>query len=167
MEHVLDWLVSYQYAAMVGLLALCGIGLPLPEEFTLLASGLLVGWGEANFWLASCACSVGILLGDAMIFWLGRGLGKRFLRSRPMLFLMPAHRQAHAQGFFARHGGKALFFARFVPGVRICIYAYAGAQQTRWSRFCLLDGLGVLMSGPTSIWVGRWAALALAGSRQE
>lgn len=167
MQHILEWLVSYQYAAMFGLLTLCGVGLPVPEELTLLASGLLVGWGEASFVLASLACSLGILVGDGIVFALGRSLGQRFLRSQPMLWLMPPSRQAHAQGFFARRGKMAVFLARFVPGVRICIYAYAGAQQTPWSRFLVLDGAGILISGPTSILIGRWAAQAIATSREE
>jgi membrane protein DedA with SNARE-associated domain len=167
MDLVLTWLLEYEYVAMIGILMLCGVGLPLPEEVTLLGSGLLVGWHEANFWLATVACALGILAGDSIIFGLGHHYGQRFLQSRPMHLLLPPHRQARVQAFFESHGSKALFLARFFPGVRIGVYAYAGSQQVSWARFVGLDTLGVLISGPTSILVGRWAAQAFANDREE
>ena len=167
METVLSWLLQYEYLAMFGILLMCGIGLPVPEEVTLLGSGLLVGWGEADFLLASMACVLGILMGDSVIFGLGHHYGQRFLDSRPMHLLLPPGRQIKVQQFFNKHGSKALFLARFFPGVRIGVYAYAGSQRVAWSRFITLDFLGTLISGPTSILIGRWAATAFADDREE
>lgn len=167
MDIVLGWLIEYEYLAMFGILMACGIGLPLPEEVTLIGSGLLVGWHEADFWLATVACSFGILMGDSIIFGLGHHYGQRFLNSWPMHLVLTPTRQAKVQGFFEKHGSKALFLARFFPGVRIGVYAYAGSQRIAWGRFVLLDFLGVAISGPTSILVGRWAAQAFANDRQE
>ena len=167
METVLNWLVHYEYPAMFGILLLCGIGLPLPEEVTLIGSGLLVGWGEADFWWSSFACICGILGGDSLIFGLGHHYGRRFLDSKPMQFLLPPERQRKVQNFFATHGSKALFLARFFPGVRIGVYAYAGSQKIAWVRFFAWDFLGVLISGPTSILIGAWAARAFASDRAE
>lgn len=166
MGIVLGWLHKYEYFAMVGILTLCGVGLPLPEEVTLISSGLLVGWKEADFWLASLACSLGILMGDSIIFGLGHHYGQRFLQSRPMRFLLPEKRLHRVHHFFESHGSKALFLCRFFPGVRIGVYSYAGSQRIPWARFLVLDGLGVLISAPTSILVGRWAGL-LTGSQEE
>src|SRR5262245_44465315 len=68
MSMILDWLLDLRYLAMFGILFLCGVGLPIPEEVTLVGSGLLVGWGEAEFIWASVACVLGILAGDSIIF---------------------------------------------------------------------------------------------------
>ena len=167
MEQVINYLVAYKYPAMLGLLTLCGLGLPLPEEVPLLSSGLLCGWHEANFWLSTLCCATGILAGDSLIFGLGHIFGQRFLNSRPMLLLLPAHRQARVIRFFTSHGDKALFFARFFPGVRIGVYAYAGSVGVSWRRFIGLDGAGVMLSAPTSILVGRWAAQKFANNHAE
>lgn len=147
---------------MFGVLILCGLGLPIPEEFTLLAGGLAVGWGHADFWLTSAACVLGILAGDSVIFALGRYLGRPFLAWKPMRWLLPARRQVRVQRLFAKHGSKAVFFARFFVGVRIGVYAYAGQHGMRWSRFLFLDLLGALISAPTSIWIGKFAAENIA-----
>ena len=166
MDIVLTWLIAYEYAAMVLILTLCGVGLPLPEELTLISAGLLVGWHEADFWLASLCCAAGILAGDSLIFGLGHRYGGHFLHSRFMHRLLKPARQGKIQQFFELHGSKALFFARFFPGVRIGVYAYAGSQRLPWLRFAWLDGLGVLLSAPLSIAVGAWAARTFADDRK-
>jgi len=167
MIRVLDWLLDLKYLAMFGILFLCGMGLPIPEEVTLVGSGLLVGWEEADFFYSSAACVLGILAGDSIIFGLGHHYGRQFLLSRPMRLLIPPRRQFKVARFFARHGTKAVFFARFFAGVRIGVYAYAGSQRMGWLKFLFLDLLGALISGPASILIGAWAARQFAADRAE
>src|ERR1041385_1317476 len=165
--NILDWILKLKYLAMFGILFLCGIGLPIPEEVTLVTSGLLVGWKEANFLLASGACVLGILAGDTIIFGMGYHFGRRFLESRPMRILLTARRQVKVSRFFGRHGSKAVFFARFFAGVRIGVYAYAGSQRIRWSKFIVIDLLGAVICGPTSVFLGMLVAQKLVTDRDE
>jgi len=167
MSTILDWLLDLRYLAMFGILFLCGMGLPIPEEVTLVGSGLLVGWGEAEILWASVACVLGILAGDSIIFGLGHHYGRRFLLSQPMRFLLPPRRQVKVANFFAKHGSKAVFFARFVAGVRIGVYAYAGSQRMNWLKFLCLDLLGAIISGPTSIYIGSLFARQVGLNREE
>jgi membrane protein DedA with SNARE-associated domain len=83
-----------------------------------------------------------------------------------MRWLLPEGRQRKVEGLFARHGSKTVFVARFFVGVRIGVYAYAGQHGMRWWRFLLLDLLGAMISGPTSIFVGKFAAEKLADPAQ-
>ncbi len=161
-DSLLNFLGKYKYFAMFGMLLACGLGLPLPEEVVLILSGLAVGWETANFWLASLACVAGILVGDSFIFAMGRYQGRRFLQSRPMRMLLNEKRQMKIHVLFARRGNAAVFFARFIAGLRIGVYAYAGQHGMSWARFLLLDFLGALASGPTSIWIGAYVARKLA-----
>ena len=55
-DGVIEYLRRYKYLAMFSILFLCGLGLPIPEEVTLIASGLFVGWDEADFLYSSIAC---------------------------------------------------------------------------------------------------------------
>jgi membrane protein DedA with SNARE-associated domain len=152
----------FKYLAMFGVLFLCGVGLPVPEEVTLLASGLAVGWGWADFTFASIACVAGILAGDCIVFALGRYWGRAFRSSRATRWIFTRKRQAKVRRLFSQHRSKTVFLARFFAGLRIVVYAYAGQHGMSWSRFLLLDLLGALISGPTSIAIGWFAAVKIA-----
>ncbi len=150
LDTVLDFLTEYKYLAMFGILLLCGMGLPLPEEVTLIGAGLFVGWNEASFLYSSIACVTAILLGDSIVFFLGRYYGHAFLYSRPMRLFFSPRRQRKSRERFLRNGAKAVFFARFFAGIRIGVYAYAGHSRMSWFKFIFLDFLGAMISGPTT-----------------
>jgi membrane protein DedA with SNARE-associated domain len=150
--YLLDLLLQYKYFAMFGALFLCGIGLPVPEEITLLTSGLAVGWKNAHWLLAGLSCVAGILAGDAVIFGLGRYYGRVFMTSRATRWIFTRKRQAKVRKLFSEHHSKTVFIARFFTGLRIVVYAYAGQHGMSWSRFLLLDCLASL--GYTAIFIG-------------
>jgi membrane protein DedA with SNARE-associated domain len=170
MQFILDSLLKsegYAYLVMALVLGLCGLGLPVPEELTLLSSGILVGWNQANFWYACLACSSGILFGDSFMFWVGYKLKDKLLQNRFICMMISPQKVEQFSGFFRRHRNIALFIARFFPGVRIGVYAYAGSIGESFYRFFLLDCLGVLVSAPLSIWLGKMAALTFADTPEH
>ena len=166
MANVLTLLQQYKYLAMLGILLCCGLGLPLPEELTLLAGGFAVGWKWADFFLSCLWCTVGILAGDSIIFWVGRHFGGWFFASRPVRLLLPRKRQARVRKAFFDHGNKTVFFARFVSGLRIGVYAYAGQHGMPWRRFLCLDFVGCAISVPVVVFIGKFAAEELADPGQ-
>ena len=154
-----DWVTGLlqesQYLAPFAVLLLCGVGLPLPEEVTLIASGLLVHQGRVDFVAISVVCGAAILLGDSIPYWLGRHYGLKALRIRWVKRILHPERFALLEERFATHGNWAIFTCRFLPGVRIPGYFAAGTLKMPYLRFLLLDGVGVLISVPVSIWLGR------------
>jgi len=75
---VLDFLVEHaSYFGFIAFLAMCGVGLPIPEEAPLVLAGVLSSHGELNPWLAFAACLVGALLGDSVMYGIGRRCGHR------------------------------------------------------------------------------------------
>lgn len=165
-ESVLGLVRKYRYAAMSGVLLISAMGVPIPEEAILIASGLAVGWEGANFWLASLACVLGIVGGDIFIFSMGRLVGRRLLAARPVRWIFSAKRQATVERLFARHGSKTVFFGRFLTGVRFGIFLYAGQHGMSPGRFLALDLPGALISGPATILLGAFAARQVADPRQ-
>src|SRR5262245_59039003 len=97
-KALLNLVDQYKYATMFGVLFACGLGLPLPEEVTLIASGLAVGWEKAHFFWASVACVAGILAGDAFIFAMGRYFGRSFLAMKPMRILLTRNGRCGSNG---------------------------------------------------------------------
>ena len=103
-----DWVTNLlqdsQYLAPFVVLLLCGVGLPLPEEVTLIASGLLVHQGRADFFVITVVCATAILLGDSIPYWLGRRYGLSALRIRWVKRILHPERFALLEERFAAHG---------------------------------------------------------------
>ena len=138
----------------VGLL-LCGIGLPLPEETFLLAAGILLHKEEVEFIPITLLCSVAILFGDSIPYFLGRRYGMRALEIPWIARMLHPERFQRFRRRFDAHGNWAIFGCRFLPMIRIPGYFMAGTLGMRYSRLLALDGLGVLHTVPTSIYLGK------------
>lgn len=156
------FLSEYHYRAPFIILLLCGLGLPLPEEVTLIGSGLLLYQGKVDFAAISITCGVAILLGDSIPYWLGRRYGEKALEVAWVRRILHPERFALLEERFAEHGNWAIFTCRFLPGIRIPGYFTAGTLKMSFGRFFILDLIGVLISVPTSIYLGK-----LFGERME
>jgi len=145
---------QFTYLGPFLVLLLCGMGLPLPEEVTLIGSGILVYQGRADYMLITATCSVAILLGDMIPFFIGHHYGKSVLKIPFVARVLHPERFNRLEKRFLEHGSWATFACRFLPGVRIPGYFVAGTMQMKSWRFLLLDGLGILISVPISIHIG-------------
>jgi membrane protein DedA with SNARE-associated domain len=153
LEYLSTWFSRFHYLAPFTVLMLCGIGLPLPEEVTLIGCGLLVAQEHVGFWEITAVCSAAILLGDSIPYWLGRRWGLAALKNRLVTKVLHPERFALLERKFADNGNWAVFTCRFLPGLRIPGYFVAGTLGMSYTRFLVLDSLGVIVSVPTSIWV--------------
>ena len=152
-----EWLSQlverFNYLGPFAVLLLCGLGLPLPEEVTLIASGLMLYQGKVDFLPISVVCSTAILMGDTIPYFLGRRYGSKALENRWVAKILHPERFAIVEGKFREHGSWVVFTCRFLPGIRIPAYFTAGTLGMSYFRFLLLDALGVLISVPTSIYI--------------
>ncbi len=151
---------DFGYIAPFVVLLLCGVGLPLPEEVSLIGAGVLLhrsetAGGGIEFVPMCIVCSVAILLGDSAPFWLGRRYGLSALKIKWVERIVHPERFARLQTRFEEHGNWATFACRFFAGIRIPGYFVAGMMGMSYPRFLILDALGVLISVPISIWLGK------------
>ncbi len=145
----------YNYIIAFVILLLCGFGLPVPEDITLVASGVVSGFHATNPHLMLAICFVGVLLGDSSMYMLGKTFGYRIQRFRFMRKILPPSRFAKVQQQFARHGIWVLFVARFLPGLRSPIFLTAGmSHRIPFSHFILMDGFAALISVPIWVYLG-------------
>ncbi len=109
------------YLSIIVVLILTGCGLPVPEEFPIIAAGVASSGADAhlNPWLALGACLIGALAGDSMLYTIGYHFGHNLVKAHPRLArLLHAEREARMEQLLNRHGLKVLFLARFMVGVR-------------------------------------------------
>ncbi len=152
---VASFLSNFHYLGPFIVLLLCGVGLPIPEEVTLIGCGLLVHEGLVEFRDISLICAAAILIGDAVPFFLGRHYGEATLRLSWIRWILHPERMLKIRRRFAEHGNWVIFSLRFLPGVRVGGYFTVGMMGVRYPRFLLLDALGVLVSVPASIYLGK------------
>ena len=147
------------YLAVFIALMICGAGLPLPEDITLVAGGVIAGLGYANVHAMVALAMFGVLLGDCAIFLLGYRHGARILQWRFVARILTPARYAKVQEKFHRYGNRVLFIARFLPGMRTTIYLTAGmTHRVSFLRFLLLDGSAALISVPFWVYLGYFGA---------
>jgi membrane protein DedA with SNARE-associated domain len=117
-------------------------GVPLPGETGLLAAGVLASRGKLQIEIVIVVAALGAIVGDNIGYQIGRK-GGRWLLERPGRFELQ-RRQVLLVGepFFERHGPKAVFFGRFILGLRTWASWIAGATHMRWRSFFLWNALG-------------------------
>jgi membrane protein DedA with SNARE-associated domain len=151
---VSSYIEHFTYAGLFVVLLMCGLGLPLPEDVALLAGGYLVHRGITRYPLTLLVSLVGVVAGDNSLFFLGRRFGTGLVRyfgiSRPDSQLQIER----IRGFMDRHGHRAIFYARFLAGLRALIYLTAGSFGVSPSRFLIYDFAGAVISVPVVVSIG-------------
>ena len=130
------------YVALGLLIAGESAGVPLPGETALITAGILASRGDLSLPLVICVAAAAAIVGDNVGYVIGRR-GGRWLLTRPGRW--EARRVAlvaRGEGFFARHGGKTVFFGRWLPVLRITAAWLAGVHHMEWKRFVFWNALG-------------------------
>ena len=155
LQHLVKIFTENGYVAVFIALMICGAGLPLPEDITLVAGGVIAGLGYANVHAMVALAMFGVLLGDCAIFLLGHHYGARILQWRFVARILTPSRYSKVQDKFQRYGNRVLFFARFLPGMRTTIYLTAGmTHRVSFVRFLLIDTVAALISVPFWVYLG-------------
>jgi membrane-associated protein len=120
-------------------------GVPVPGETSLITGAVLASQGRLDIFLVIVIAASAAIIGDNLGYLIGRK-GGRWLLVRPGAF----HRQRlrvleMGEPFFERHGPKAVFFGRFVLGLRVWASWLAGATRMPWRSFLLWNALGGIL----------------------
>ncbi|MGH7087776.1 MAG: DedA family protein [Stellaceae bacterium] len=137
---------TYGYGVVAGLVGLESIGIPVPGETTLIAAAIYAGTTHRlNIWFVIAAAAGGGILGDNIGFWLGREIGYRLLVRYGTYVRLTERRIKLGQYLFLRHGGKVVFFGRFVAVLRALAAFLAGANYMTWARFLVANTAGAIL----------------------
>ena len=157
----LDGLTIYGIGFSV--LLLCGLGLPVPEDITLLLMGYMTyhpmpdgsARPHADVVVAVLIGLAGVMIGDGFMFTLGKRFGTRLIDRWPFRSILGGGRLEQATAFLQRNGAKVLFSARFMPGLRSVVFFTSGTLGIPLTRFVVFDGLAALLSVPALV-VSSW-----------
>ncbi len=140
---------TYGYAAVLVFVAIESTGIPFPGETMLLVAAIYAGTTHhLSILIVIAAAASGAILGDNLGFWVGREGGYRLLRRYGHLIHLNERKLKLGQYLFMKHGGKVVFFGRFVAVLRAWAAFLAGTNQMRWPSFLFFNALGGI------VWAG-------------
>jgi membrane protein DedA with SNARE-associated domain len=116
--HVSELIEHFSYVAIFLMLLVAGAGVPIPEEFVLLSSGVLAAHGTLTFWKALGACYAGVVAGDSVIYLVGSRLGLRAFDHPFFKRLFTPRLTGWIERHFRKHGILTVMAARHMAGVR-------------------------------------------------
>lgn len=157
---------NYGLFFLFGIVCLESAGLWLPGETALIAAGVYASKGHLSITGVIAVAAVAAIIGDNMGYWLGREGGRRLLTRYGPLRRFSERVLPPAERFFERHGGKAVFLARFFGGLRVTGAWMAGITRMTWWRFLFWNAAGgivwALAVGLIAYYAGKAAADAIA-----
>jgi membrane protein DedA with SNARE-associated domain/rhodanese-related sulfurtransferase len=143
-------IAQHGYSILFVLVLVEALGLPVPAAMALLIAGASSAKGPLNIAFVLLTGWVALLLGDTLLFLLGRSTGWWLLGILCKFSLNPDSCILRSAESFYRHGQKMLVFAKFVPGINTIAPPMAGSMNMRFSRFFALDLAGA------SLYVVAW-----------
>src|SRR2546422_5003143 len=154
------YLATYGYLAVFIFVAIESAGIPFPGETMLLIAAIYAGrTHQLSIVVVIVAAASGAIIGDNIGFFVGREGGYRVLRRYGRYIGFNERRLKVGIYMFRRHGGKVVFFGRFVAVLRAWAAFLAGVNRMKWSSFLLFNALGGIvwatLYGLGGYWLGK------------
>jgi membrane protein DedA with SNARE-associated domain/membrane-associated phospholipid phosphatase len=118
------------------------VGLVAPGETIVLLGGFVAGQGEISVVLLLALVWACAVAGDVTSYWAGRRLGRQFMLRHGPKVKITEERLERVEDFFARYGGRTIFFGRFVGLIRAIAPFIAGSSRLPFGRFLPYDIVG-------------------------
>jgi membrane protein DedA with SNARE-associated domain len=163
---VTHFIADYGLWFLFGIVCLESAGLWLPGETALIAAAVYAGNGHFSIVWVIVVAAAAAIIGDNIGYWIGREAARPLLNRYERMRRLADRVLPPAERFFERHGGKAVFLARFFGGLRVTGAWMAGITRMRWWRFLWWNALGGIAwataVGLLAYFAGKAAADALA-----
>lgn len=113
----------------------------LPGDSLIFVVGALSASGAMNIWLIAAVLIAAAIIGDTVNYHIGKFIGPKVFKKKNVKFLNVKHLDK-AHEFYARHGGKTVIMARFIPVIRTFAPFVAGMGSMSYGKFILYNIVG-------------------------
>src|ERR687885_2503864 len=137
-------IAAYGYLAVFAFICIESLGIPLPGETALITAAIYAGTSSGNLSIAFVitAAVAGAIIGDNIGFGIGYWGGYRLLVRYGKYVRLDQAKIKVGRYLFYRHGGKVVFFGRFVSVLRTYAAFLAGVNRMQWWRFLVYNASG-------------------------
>jgi membrane protein DedA with SNARE-associated domain len=164
-EHFIEHHSSWALVLLFLIVAAESAGIPLPGETALVACGVLASQDRLNIVAVIAVAATAAIVGDNIGYWIGRKGGRKVLERWGPVSKHARRVLPRAERMFAKHGGKTVFFGRFIAFLRITAAWLAGISHMPWWRFFLFNAAGGILwatlVGLVAYYLGDAAASAI------
>jgi membrane protein DedA with SNARE-associated domain len=167
LKNLIDTLLSdFGLLAVFAFVGIESLGIPLPGETMLVTAAVYAGaTGKLSIELVLLCSMAGAIIGDNIGFMIGRKGGLRLLRRYGRYVRIDERRIKLGRYLFLRHGGKVVFFGRFITVLRYTAAWVAGIAGMPWRKFLFWNAAGGIcwatLVGLVSYYAGGAAADAI------
>ena len=158
-HHLHEAIATYGYLAVFVIVGMESAGIPMPGETVLVTAAILAGGGTLRIYGVIGAAAAGAIVGDNCGYWVGREFGFPLVYRYGRYVRLDERRLKLGQYLFLRHGGKIVFFGRFVAVLRAFAAFLAGVNRFNWEEFFLYNAAGGIVwasiFGVGGFWLGR------------
>jgi len=155
---MIDTLLAQDGAVIYLLLALFllggALGLPIPEDIPLIAGGVLVQMGKSNIIPVLAICYVSVVIGDIILFWVGRVFGSKIFKTKWFQSPRMKARLRRVRMSIDRRSVLMIFVARHLFYLRTATFLSCGALKMKFMRFLTADAIAALISVPLMVGLG-------------
>ncbi len=145
-QNLANLLATYGYWAVFVFIAIESTGIPFPGETMLIFAAIYAGTTHhLSIPLVILAAAAGAIIGDNLGFLVGRVGGYQLLRRYGRYIRLDERKLKLGQYLFIKHGGKVVFFGRFVAVLRAWAAFLAGTNRMPWPAFLLFNALGGIL----------------------
>ncbi len=156
----------FPYVGLFLLLLLGGIGLPFPEDATLILCGVLISTQVVKPIPALITVYVGLLVADLTLHFIGKKYGRQVVAHRRFRKLISPERLSFLEGKFNRWGILIIALGRHVAGLRAQIFLVSGIMRMPALKFLVIDAVSSLFTMTLMIGAGYWGGNSIKFIKQ-
>ncbi len=147
----------FPYLGLFVLLILGGMGLPFPEDATLLLSGFLIANEIIKPLPAFLVVYSGLLLTDFLLYSVGKKYGRKVVEHKRFHKIISPGKISKIEETFRKWGSLVIFFGRHILGLRAQIFVVAGVMRMTPIKFLVADAISALFT------IGLWGGVGYLG----
>lgn len=154
MPDISGFVEHFPYIGLFTLLILGGIGIPFPEDVTLISCGFLISHGIVRPIPALIVVYSGLILADTSLYFIGKKYGRMIFTHKRIQSLISPERLSLIEKKFNKYGSIVIFFGRHLMGLRVQIFLVAGIMRMALSRFIFADAVSSLFTIALMVGIG-------------
>jgi membrane protein DedA with SNARE-associated domain len=144
--EITTFIDHFPYLGIFILLILGGVGLPFPEDTTLILSGFLVAHDIIKPLPGFLVIYAGLLMSDFSLYWVGKRYGRKVVEHKNFQRLISPEKLFKLEEKFKKWGALVILFGRHLLGLRAQIFLVAGVMRMHPIKFLIADAATALFT---------------------